>query len=158
MVHKSRLPRKVKKKLKKGFWLYQPDKKGNSLHANPHKSQEDFTALKQGIVRNLIDKKNSRKKRIEFNKKIDGEIYITDSVLKEYVNKACREDFRVSAYNTLIEAKDNPKAVGAYFNFINAYNLTEKGDSSFGNICCLAVDLAEKRLKKEYKRNRKSRK
>ncbi|MDC1265475.1 hypothetical protein N8009_01635 [Flavobacteriaceae bacterium] len=75
--------------------MYQPDKKGNSLHANPHKSQEDF---------------------------------------------------RVSAYNTLIEAKDNPKAVGAYFNFINAYNLMEKGDSSFGNTCCLAVDLAEKQI------------
>ena len=87
--------------------MYQPDKKGNSLHANPHKSQEDF---------------------------------------------------RVSAYNTLIEAKDNSKAVGAYFNFINAYNLMEKGDSSFGNTCCLAVDLAEKQLKKRIQTKSKKQK
>ena len=43
-----RLPRKVKKKLKKGFWLYLPDEVGSSLQANPTKSQEDYTALKQG--------------------------------------------------------------------------------------------------------------
>lgn len=40
--NKFRLPRKVKKKLKKGFWLYLPEEEGSSLQANPTKSQEDY--------------------------------------------------------------------------------------------------------------------
>ncbi len=44
-----RLPRKTKKRLKKTFWLFPPDEKGNSLMASPAESFEDYSALKQGV-------------------------------------------------------------------------------------------------------------
>lgn len=148
MTNKFRLPRKIKKKLKKGFWLYLPDEQGNSLQADPTKSQADYTALKQGKARNLLDKNNSKKRRVEFKKKITGEIYVPDDILKDYVNKIFREDLKTSSFDTLIKAKNDPRAIEAYFNFINAYHLQEKGELSFGNICCLAVEHAEKLLSK----------
>lgn len=147
--NKFRLPRKVKKKLKKGFWLYLPDEGGSSLQANPTKSQEDYTALKQGRVRNLMDKKNSHKRRLEFSKKINGEVSVSDETLKKYVDDIIREDLRSASYNILIEAKNNPKGIKAYYNFINAYHLQEQGERSFGNICCLAIDEAKELLKKK---------
>jgi len=48
-----RLPRKIKKSLKKGLWLYPPDEEGNSLMASPARYQEDFMAVKMGIARKL---------------------------------------------------------------------------------------------------------
>lgn len=140
-----RLPRKTKKALKKTMWLYPHDEKGNSLMATPAKSQKDYTAVKKGIARKFPD--STKAKRKQFIAELDNEIFVDDQVLKTYVNVIIREDLRNSSYNTLIEARNNPKAIKAYFNFINAYQLFEKGKDSYGNICCLAIDSAKQLLK-----------
>lgn len=153
-MKKFRLPRKTKKKLK-GIWLYPKDEIGNSLMAFPKRNQKDYTALKKAIVRNIIDKKNSRKKSKEFHKKINSEIYITNSLLKIYIEECFRKDVRAKAYQLFIRAKNNKKAVLSYFNFINAHKLS-KEDVSYGNIAAMSFDLAEKLLKKKYKKKRHS--
>ncbi len=163
MTKKFRLPRKVKKKLKKGFWLYHPDEKGDSLGASPAKNQQDYIAYKKGDLRNLVDRKNSRKRRKEFNSKLDKEVSISDQVLQEYVNDIFAEEFRDSSYRTLLEAKNSRKGIKAYHNFINAYELQANGEESFGNISCMSVDYArdllreEKLLKKKKKARKKRR-
>lgn len=149
-MKKFRLPRKTKKFLR-GLWLYPPDKKGNSLMASPKRSQEDYTAIKQGIVRKLPDPRNAKARRKEFSEKIDKEIMVTDKELKTYVDDIIREDLRNSSYNTLIEAKKNPKSIIAYYNFVNAYNLYKNGEDSFGNICCASIDSAKVLLKSRKK-------
>jgi hypothetical protein len=147
-MKRFRLPRKVKKSLKGNLWLYPADDKGNSLMASPTRSQEDFTALKKGIVRNLIDPKNAKARRKAFRERLDKENFVSDDDLKRYVDDIIREDLRRASYNTLIEAKNSPKAVRAYYNFVNAYQLFEQGEDSYGNICCLAIDSAKDLLKK----------
>ena len=52
-MKKFRLPRKIKKQIRKTLWLYPPDEKGNSLVAWPEKTQEDFDAMKKGIVQDI---------------------------------------------------------------------------------------------------------
>lgn len=48
---KFRLPRKLKKKLKKDFWFYPMDQKTRTyLVAWPTQIEEDWKALKAGIV------------------------------------------------------------------------------------------------------------
>ncbi|SDR74489.1 hypothetical protein SAMN05216503_0712 [Polaribacter sp. KT25b] len=147
-MKKFRLPRKIKKKLS-GLWLYPKDEKGNSLMAHPKTSQEDYTAVKQGLVHNILDRKNSRKRSIEFHQKIDVEISISDELLKKYVDDYFREDVRIASYQTLINAKNNLHTIKYYFNFINAYQLNKK-DGSYSNIPALAVEQAQKLLKKKY--------
>ncbi|WP_133240804.1 hypothetical protein [Marixanthomonas spongiae] len=142
-----KIPRKLKKRLKKGLWLYPSDADGNSTMAFPYRCQEDFTAYKKGTLRNLADTYNSRKRRIAFRRKIEGEVVVPDEELKTYVNAIIRKDLRRSSYETLIRAKNSKKAIGAYYNFVNAYQLVEKGEDSFGNICCLAIDKAKELLK-----------
>lgn len=143
-----RLPRKVKKNLKRNFWLYPADKKGNSLMAFPDKYEEDYIAMKNGILRNLMDRKNAKAKRKAYREKMDKENIVTKENLRLYVNDIFREDIRKSAYNTLIAAQKNPNAIIAYYNFVNAYQLYEAGDDSYGNICCLSLDHAEELLRK----------
>lgn len=147
-----RLPRKIKKSLKKGLWLYPPDEKGNSLMAHPAESREDYMAVKEGILRNLFDLKESKSRRKELLDRLDKEIIVPDEELRNYVNEIIREDLRNSSYQTLTEAKNNPKAIVAYYNFVNAYYLYEQGDDSFGNICCLAIDRAKELLKGKKKK------
>tara|TARA_R110002051_G_scaffold244225_1_gene304140 strand:- start:111 stop:593 length:483 start_codon:yes stop_codon:yes gene_type:complete len=151
-MKKFRLPRKTKKKLR-GLWLYPPDKKGNSLMANPKRSQKDYTALKQGIVRNIIDKENSRKRRIEFRKKLDAEIFISDELLKVYIDECFREDLKAKANQLFLRAKNDKKARISYFNFINAHQLSKK-ERGYGNVAAMSFDYAEELLKKKYKRKR----
>ena len=151
-----RLPRKEKKKLKRGFWLYPKDEKGNSLMAWPSQSQNDYNSMKEGVLRNLMDAKRLREGAKQQAAKLDSEIIIPDEQLKEYVNDIFRKDLRTSAYNTFIKAKNNPEAISAYYNFVNAYNLYQKGEYSYGNICCLALDKAEDLLK--GKRRKKAKK
>jgi len=146
-MKKFKIPRKLKKRLKKGSWLYQPDENGNSMMASPHRYQEDFIAYKKGVLRNLIDEHSSRQRRLEFREKIDGEIKVPDEDLKKYVDAIIRKELRNSSYETLIKAKNSKKAISAYYNFVNAYQLVEKGEDSFANICCLAIENAEKLLK-----------
>ena len=148
---KFRLPRKTKKAFSKDIWLYPADEKGNSLVAWPHRSQEDYDALKQRRLRGLIDR-NDKAGRKERMKELDKEIIIADEVLKRYVDDLIREDVRASSYRTLLAAKNNPKAVTAYYNFVNAYQLFEKSNSSYGNICCMAIDKAKELLKESRKR------
>jgi hypothetical protein len=149
-MDKFRLPRKTKKSLKKTMWLYPPDEKGSSLMAWPTRSQEDYTAVKRGVVREFPKStKASRKKMFDV---LDKEIFIDDQVLKSYVDDIIREDLRNSSYNMLIEAKNSPKAVKAYFNFVNAYQLYKNGKDSYGNICCLAIDSAKELLKPKKKK------
>ena len=146
-----RLPRKIKKSLKKGFWLYPPDEKRNSLMISPAKSQEDFMAVKKGIARDLFDLKESKSRRKKLQEQLDKEVIVPDEELKDYVREIIRKDLRNSSYNKLIEAKNNPKAIVAYYNFVNAYHLYKQGDDSFGNICCLAVDKAKELLNNKKK-------
>ena len=155
-MKRFRLPRKTKKSLKGNLWLYPTDEKGNSLMAHPTTSQEDYLAIKQGIVKNLLER-SARPERKERRKKLDQEILVSDEELRNYVDDIIRKYLRISSYNKLIEAKNNPKARVAYYNFINAYHLCEKGESSFGNICCLSIDLAIKLLKEQKRKKKKER-
>lgn len=144
-----RLPRKVRKSLKRDLWLYPADDRGNSLMAFPTRSQDDYIALKQGIVKNIQDHGDAKTKaeRKALKEKLDSEVIVSDEELKRYVDDIVRKDFRVSFYNILVAARDHPKAVVAFYNFVNAYQLYEKGDDSFGNICCLSVDKAKSIMK-----------
>ena len=149
-MNSFRIPRKTKKAFNKTMWLYPPDEKGNSLMASPTKTQEDYIAVKKGIVRKFPNSTQAERKK--FIAELDQEIFVEDPVLKTYIDDIIREDLRISSYNTLIEAKNNPKAVKAYFNFVNAYHLFTKGQDSYGNICCMAIDSAKKLLKPEKKK------
>ncbi len=146
-----RLPRKIKKTLK-GFWLYPADEMGGSLMASPSKYEKDYKALQAGLLRNLNNRKDSKQRRKEFREKLDKEVFVSDEELKRYVNEIFHQYFQISSYDTLLEAKKKPKAIIAYFNFVNAYQLHEAGDDSFGNICCLAVDKARELVKARRKR------
>jgi len=151
-MKKFRLPRKEKKSLKRGLWLYPADEKGNSLMASPRRCQKDYNSMKGGILRNIADRKRLKEGAKEQAAKLDPAIMITDEQLKEYVNDVFRKDLRSSAYNTFKMVKDNPKMISAYYNFVNAYNLYKKGESSYGNICCLSLDKAEDLLREEKRR------
>jgi len=59
-----------------------------------------------------------------------------------------RKDIRRSSYETLLAAKKHPKAVVAYYQFINAYLLSEEVGGDHGNICCMAIDRARELLRK----------
>jgi hypothetical protein len=53
---KFRMPRKLKKKLKKDFWLYPMDPiENNYLVADPEGNQEDYDAYKRGELSGLKD-------------------------------------------------------------------------------------------------------
>jgi len=53
---KFRIPRKKKKKISKGFYLYPLDPIDNTyLSAFPKENQEDYDAFKKGILTNILD-------------------------------------------------------------------------------------------------------
>lgn len=52
-MKKFKLPRKLKKRLKRGPWLYPADEKGSSLMAWPYKYEKDYLAFKRGELRKL---------------------------------------------------------------------------------------------------------
>ena len=60
---KFRLPRKIKKKLKKDFFTYPKSEKDTYLVAWPYKYEEDYIAYKKGLLRSL--KEESKKYRDE---------------------------------------------------------------------------------------------
>jgi len=125
--------------------------------AHPTRTQEDYSAVKNGIVRDLFSRDNSRKERKEYSAKINREVIIPDDQLRKYVDGIIREDLRFSSYNTLIKAKNSPTAIRAYYNFVNAYQMFEK-DDSYGNTCCMAIDRAEELLKQARAKKKKGRK
>ena len=158
-VKSFRLPRKTKKALKGHMWLYPSDGEGNSIMASPRRSQEDYKALKKGVLRDLTDTRESRSERKEKWNKLNQEVIIPDKELKEYLDELLRKEFRNLAYKTLIEAKNHPKAKKAYYNFINTYHIYKNGDESYGNICCMIIGNAENLLRpNRIKRMKKSRK
>lgn len=157
MTDKFRLPRKLKKRLRKGFWLYPADEKGNSQMAFPFRSKEDYEALKGGIVTNFFNKtkEENQKSKEELNA-LNSEIFVSDEKLKDYVNDIFAKQYRLTSYNILLQSKNHPKAQKGYFNFVNAYHKYIE-DDSFGAICCLSVDLARDLLKPNAKKKRKRR-
>lgn len=53
---KFRIPRKQKKKIRRGLYLYPLNPKDNTyLSAFPKKNQEDYNAFKKGILTNVLD-------------------------------------------------------------------------------------------------------
>lgn len=143
-----RLPRKRKKQLKKEMWLYPPDDKGFSLMANPESSQKDYDAVKKGIVRPLMDNKNAKAERKAYREKMNKEVFVSDEELKMFVDDIFAERYRNSSYTNLLLAKNNPKAVVAYYNFVNAYHFYKNGEESYSNVCCMCADYAKELLKK----------
>ena len=157
MTDKFRLPRKLKKRLRKGFWLYPPDEDGNSQMAFPYKYREDYEGFKKGIVTSFFNKsKEEKQKSKEELDALNNEIFVSDEKLKEYVNDIFAKQYRLISYNILLQSKNHPKAQKGYFNFINAYHKHFE-DSSLGNICCLSVDLARDLLKPKPKNKKKRR-
>lgn len=152
-MDRFKLPRKTKKALKKGMWLYPPDEQGNSLMARPARSEKDYQAYKKGILRNLIERRASKKK--EFRERLDVKISVSDETLRSYVNDIITENYRSSSYDILIKAKNSKHAIIAYYNFINAYQLYEKGEESYGNICCMSIDVARDRLRQKKGKSKK---
>lgn len=132
------------------MWLYPPDENGNSLMARPATSEEDYRALKKGILRNLFERR-SKAGRKEFRQKLDAEVIVSDEILQSYVDYIIRKDLRQSSYDLLKRAKNSKKAVIAYYNFVNAYRLLESGEESYGNICCMAIDRANELLRSKNK-------
>ena len=60
---KFRLPRKIKKKLKKDFFTYPKSERDTYLVAWPYKYEEDYIAYRKGLLRGL--KEESKKYRDE---------------------------------------------------------------------------------------------
>ena len=146
-MKKFRLPRKIKKNLYGNIFLYSPDEKGNRLMASPHRSQEDYNAVKTGIARDILYRENRKAERKAYREKLNAEIFVTDEELKGYVDEIFALRFRNASFNTLLQAKKKPKAVVAYYNFVNAYKLS-KTEDGYGNVCCLAVDTAKELLRR----------
>ena len=142
-MEKFRLPRKIKKRLKRKIYSYPLDKETNGyLIGFPSKSQEDYNAFKKGVLTPMLPSRKVLKERSRaLFEKLDKELYVTDKELKKYIDEVIREDLRASYFNILSKAKNHPKAKKAYFNFINAYNL------NMLNICCMTIDSAKKLLK-----------
>ena len=142
MDTKFRLPRKLKKYLKQGAWLYPPDEEGNRTMAFPSRYKDDYEAWKKGIVTSFFKKSEEERERLDKEFKVlDDEIFVSDEKLKTYVDDIFAKQYRLNSYNILLQAKNHPTAKRGYFNFINAYHKHGE-DGSFGNICCLSVDLA----------------
>ena len=148
MEEKIKIPRNMKTKLKKKIWLYPADQDGGFLVATPESNNTDFIAYKKGILTTLSPKKN-KKEREQYRELMDSEVYVDDNILRGYVDDIFAAEFRNKSYDTLLKVKDDNTKNIAYFNFINAYNLYQNGEKSYGNVCCMAIDYAEYLLKKK---------
>lgn len=146
-MKKFRLARKIKKSLKGKFLLYPPDEKGSRQMAFPARNQQDYDAFKKKIVSDLFEDETEKAERKQQNLLLNNPILVSDEELRLMVDEILAWKYRTSSYSTLVAAKNNPKAIVAYYNFVNAYNLS-KPDDSFANICCLAVDNAKSLLRK----------
>ena len=70
LSRKFKLPRKLKKLLKKGLWAYPPDENGNSLAASPATELQDYLAFKKGELTRLKFGFSSEKNRSRLKKGI----------------------------------------------------------------------------------------
>ena len=59
---KFRLPRKIKKKLKKDFFTYPKSERDTYLVAWPYKYEEDYIAHRKGLLRGLKEESLKRLK------------------------------------------------------------------------------------------------
>ena len=146
-MKKFRLARKIKKSLKGKFLLYPPSEKVSRQMAFPARNQQDYDAVKKKIVSDLFEDETEKAERKQHNLILNNPILVSDEELRLMVDEIFARKYRTSSYSTLVAAKNNPKAIVAYYNFVNAYNLS-KPDDSFANICCLAVDSAKSLLRK----------
>ena len=115
--------------------------------AFPARNQQDYDAVKKKIVSDLFEDETEKAERKQHNLILNNPILVSDEELRLMVDEIFARKYRTSSYSTLVAAKNNPKAIVAYYNFVNAYNLS-KPDDSFANICCLAVDSAKSLLRK----------
>jgi len=53
---KFKLPRKLKKELKKGFWLYPADSEGTSEVAWPATDEKDYKAFKNSEIKDFLNR------------------------------------------------------------------------------------------------------
>ena len=66
---KFRIPRKIKKKIKKDMWLYPMDEVNKTyLYAKPYDNQTDYDAFKRGDLNGILSEikknyKNEQKSR-----------------------------------------------------------------------------------------------
>jgi len=147
-MKKFRLPRKIKKKLKHK-WLFFPSKKdGSSQMAFPLKYQEHYDAYKSGILTDLFSytKEEAKQRAIEWDKKYNTPIEISDEELVIAVDEIFAEEYKKWALRILRLSKDHNIAVKDYYNFVNAYKL---GDST---TACLSTDSAEDNLRRSKPR------
>jgi len=93
----------------------------------------------------------NKREQKDFVRKLDKEITVSDEILFAYVNEIFAEKYRRSSYNILLKAKKNKRSVKAYYNFLNAFEFYKNGEDSYGNICCMSVDLAKDLLKPKKK-------
>jgi hypothetical protein len=145
-MSKFRLPRRLKKNISGNIWLYPADEEGNKEMALPSSSQKDYDAVRTGIARSILYRENLKVERKAYKQKINAEAFVTDEELRNFIDDIFAEKHRNSSYNILLKAKKHPQAVIAYYNFINIYRLS-RTDSSYTNICCLAVDRAKELLR-----------
>jgi len=150
MGKKFRIPRKLKKKIKTGLYLYPPDMNGNSVMGFPKKNQSDYTAYKQGILKDRFKRTKSQIKQhsIEWSEKYDKVVEVTDEELLEAVNDVFAKEYRESFYNILLRSKRHNVAIIDYYNFINLYK-----DGKYSS-CCLVLDSAKDNLRRSKPRKR----
>ena len=143
---KFRLPRKIKKKLRKEHLFYPPEEDGSRLVANPVESQKEYDLYKKGFFENpfIITKKQTK----AYREKLFSPIDMMESELIVAISYIFSEKYRVSSLITLLKASRHNEAKKYYYAFINAYNLTINGES-YGNTCCMAVDSAKEKMKKK---------
>ena len=146
MKNKFKIPRKLKKRLKKTIWLY-PSKDGSSLMADPSSNQKDFDAWKNGELKDIIAGIRSRKHRKEYNEWINKEIYTSDEDLKKMVDDIFAEQYRYNSLEILLKVKEKEHLKKYYFQFINVYNKYKGGEDSHSNTCCQIVDFAKENLR-----------
>lgn len=137
-----RLPRKIKKKLKKEIYLYPSDKDGNSIMAFPYRNEEDYRAYKKGIVKPLIDKKNLRDRKKMWEEKYLKENDLTKEEIYEAVDNVFAEDYKERAKKVFIKAKENK--CKDYLIFVNSWIHTKNGDDCSNNMCLAYDTLCEK--------------
>jgi hypothetical protein len=57
MMKKFKIPRKLKKKLRKTIWLYPLNVETNTyLMATPYNNEKDYKAYKLGVLKDIMDR------------------------------------------------------------------------------------------------------
>ena len=147
-MKKFRIPRKVKKKLKNRWLFFPKQPNGNSQMAFPCKRQDHYDAYKQGILSDMFayTKEEKKQKKIEWDKKYNTPIEITDEELITAINNVFAEEYRSFALRILRQAKHHNIAKKDYYNFVNAYKLDDT------TTACLSLDGAEDNLRRSKPR------